>query len=1102
MISLRLYDRDGTTALGLLAEPVGFQISVEFSDLGALQFEYPINGVNASQIEIMREIAITNENGTEFSNARYVISNINRDRLASTGTITVSARSLLWRFETALAYPDGGVLSGEVKRTFQTATAGTIIKTLIDDAKNRGALTGIGYSFSNSSDSNSMGWSDTTDSEYTARSTILSVIRQLAELGLVEVQMNGRVLKATRPEGIGSDLTITANPIVLRDGFNLTQAPEEINADKLAAVALVEADEGQLLERSNSSTLATYGRLETSFTASGIDDPVVINDLSDSYLTNVATPKRQLTVGLTMQSGAPQPLKDFTVGDYVYTATSVGLERVRVRQVTITMSNGSLSATATLGDRIFENEIRQTRRLAAITSGSVNIGNGSEPSSTPVVELTPDTIPPAPPTALTGTSTFYLEGSNPRARVLLTWTAPTLNEDGSPMIDLGGYEVNLRRSASDAWEFSGVVSNPTATLSGLEPSKSYQFKVIAVDAYNNRSTDSNIFTHTTATQTVFSTTPSTPTATSRLGTVSITWNGLSNLGGSMPVDFSYVNVHASTTNNFTPTTSTIVGRMNGAETFVKTDLTYGVAYFFKLVGYSTSGIASTASGEATATVTPLVNTDLIGKVLSSANFQEGSVDTAALASGAVNAAKLVDGAVIASKILDGAIDSLKLADSAVSAAKIATGAVGSNQISAGAIVAGKIAAGAITSEKIESGAITSAKITAGAIGATEIAAGAITAAKISAGAIGATEIAANAIVAGKIAADAVTAGTIAALAIEAGKIAANAITADKIEAGAITTVKLAATAITAEKIAADAVTAAKISSTAIDGKTITGATIRTSANTARVEMTSSGLFVYNSSGTAVVSLNASGTASFTGTVNATSGTFSGTVNAGSGYLGSASTGWNFSSMGYLYNNGSTTILYPTGNAYALITDKGVSAADGYQAKLGCVFDVGGSTTSNSYWKSNARIIPGTDNSFSLGASSFLWSVVYAKTGTINTSDIRAKTEITPSVLGLDFIKSLNPVSYKFKVGGNQVDKETGEVTAIPGARTHFGLLAQEVKASLDELAPGQDFSGWVLMDMDDPDSYQGLRYDSFIAPMIKAIQELSAKVKALEESNG
>jgi hypothetical protein len=38
----------------------------------------------------------------------------------------------------------------------------------------------------------------------------------------------------------------------------------------------------------------------------------------------------------------------------------------------------------------------------------------------------------------------------------------------------------------------------------------------------------------------------------------------------------------------------------------------------------------------------------------------------------------------------------------------------------------------------------------------------------------------------------------------------------------------------------------------------------------------------------------------------------------------------------------------------------------------------------------------------------------------------------------------------------------------------------------------------VLADKDDPNSIQGLRYSEFIAPLIKAIQELSQEVADLK----
>jgi hypothetical protein len=137
----------------------------------------------------------------------------------------------------------------------------------------------------------------------------------------------------------------------------------------------------------------------------------------------------------------------------------------------------------------------------------------------------------------------------------------------------------------------------------------------------------------------------------------------------------------------------------------------------------------------------------------------------------------------------------------------------------------------------------------------------------------------------------------------------------------------------------------------------------------------------------------------------------------------------------------------------------------------------------------ATFRPATDNAMTLGASGARWSAVWAATGTIQTSDARQKTDIAPSDLGLDFILGLNPVKYRWSVGGNE------DGASRPGRRTHYGLLAQEVQAVLGP----RDFAGHILADPDDPDSEQGLRYDAFIAPLIAAIQTLAARLDALEQ---
>ena len=76
--------------------------------------------------------------------------------------------------------------------------------------------------------------------------------------------------------------------------------------------------------------------------------------------------------------------------------------------------------------------------------------------------------------------------------------------------------------------------------------------------------------------------------------------------------------------------------------------------------------------------------------------------------------------------------------------------------------------------------------------------------------------------------------------------------------------------------------------------------------------------------------------------------------------------------------------------------------------------------------------------------------------------------------------------------------------AKPPARvdetTHYGLIAQEVREVLDDMGlEEKDFNGWSKKDsVRHEREIQHLAYTEFISPLIKAVQELSAKVTALE----
>lgn len=151
------------------------------------------------------------------------------------------------------------------------------------------------------------------------------------------------------------------------------------------------------------------------------------------------------------------------------------------------------------------------------------------------------------------------------------------------------------------------------------------------------------------------------------------------------------------------------------------------------------------------------------------------------------------------------------------------------------------------------------------------------------------------------------------------------------------------------------------------------------------------------------------------------------------------------------------------------------------------------------------ILPWTHDLFDIGSATYSFDDIYATNTTIQTSDQRKKKEIQDEDCGLEFVKKLKPKKFKWLEGG---------------VRPHHGLLAQDVETLLNE--EKMDFAGFVKSTTTKPvystpptdpeelktwtptqigtseETHYGLRMAEFIAPIIKSVQELSAKVEVLE----
>jgi len=198
-------------------------------------------------------------------------------------------------------------------------------------------------------------------------------------------------------------------------------------------------------------------------------------------------------------------------------------------------------------------------------------------------------------------------------------------------------------------------------------------------------------------------------------------------------------------------------------------------------------------------------------------------------------------------------------------------------------------------------------------------------------------------------------------------------------------------------------------------------------------------------------------------------------------------------------NGNTAVGYLSGNA---LTQGNFNTSIGYGSLR---FDFEGNlilnvnnSTAIGY---NSRVTGSNQIQLGDGQSS-----LYAFGALQNRSDARDKADVRDTVLGLDYINMLRPVDYRYDARDdyNELD-ENGNMVKLPkdGSkkrnRYHHGLIAQEVE-KVSQLI-GMDFGGLQNHSVNGGSDVYSIGYSEFVAPLIKAVQELTAKNKEREEEN-
>jgi hypothetical protein len=184
------------------------------------------------------------------------------------------------------------------------------------------------------------------------------------------------------------------------------------------------------------------------------------------------------------------------------------------------------------------------------------------------------------------------------------------------------------------------------------------------------------------------------------------------------------------------------------------------------------------------------------------------------------------------------------------------------------------------------------------------------------------------------------------------------------------------------------------------------------------------------------------------------------------------------------------VFQSNGSANARIGFRGTSQSDNTTATVGV--DNSGrlvlrGTSQDILRIGSSALQAGTDNSFTCGSASFRWSTVFAATGTINTSDERAKQDICElNEAELRVAKACKGLIRKYR--WRDAVAEKGD-----DARWHFGVIAQDVAAAfkaegLDPFAYGVVcYDEWDADEGREAGNRYGVRYDELFAFIIAAI---------------
>lgn len=606
--------------IGVLAEPVSFSASMLHNDDGAISIEYSLLSGDAQafdrELTDGLEVAVEVSDGTGYrepDNARFVITGRSGKTDDRTRTVTYSGQSISWLLSKAENNDSSHLLAdgdNKGKRPFYSANPGVILKTMLDENRQRGGVaTGLILGFDTAKDAAGSNWAKKYTLYYSLGTDLQTILSALVNGGGCDWRTSGRTLKLWNADSIALSRDLSKS-IVLQLARDISEAPFEESIADLASTILVEGDNNLLFRMDNPAAPTPWGKWESYSSQGGVSDKDTAQAFMQSTLDDAARVRGQYTRDLIISEVDALPLVDYHAGDWITAPTVTHGEKVRVQEIDLSMRQGEgLSASIALNDIKYDASVRQAKKIKGITGGAALAG--SEGGTTASSDR--DHRVPKAPLGLVVQTDAYL-GSDGYAHGLATamWSAVT-EATNNTAIEIGNYAVEWRKHVDGApWHSAGTTDKTQLGFGGLDCGTQIEVRVRAVPTYSDKLGEwSSIVVVTVESDTTPCSVPSKPVLASELGVVTVHWDGRTSTGASMESDFDHIEVGEGVD---AAGMTVISANQSGQGDYLVTGLKAGSQHSYALRSVDHAGNRSDWSAIASVTVASAVSPDEVKQI--------------------------------------------------------------------------------------------------------------------------------------------------------------------------------------------------------------------------------------------------------------------------------------------------------------------------------------------------------------------------------------------------------------------------------------------------------------------------------------------------------